>query len=108
MPFRFSAEQIGAACPERLAARIMELRRAHRDALRATAGAVFAPLAAEAPTPGLTVLENAVFGKLSLSAGAAAEKALRTVSGRLDEVGAELFRPPPAPTAPPSERVAAS
>lgn len=87
VPFRFSAEQIGAAFPAPLKARIMALRQAHRDALRASAGEVFAPLREDAPTPGLTVLENAVFGKLSLTAGAAGEKARRLVADMLEAEG---------------------
>lgn len=87
VPFRFSAEQIGTAFPDALEAKIMSRRRTDRDVLLASGGDVFAPLREDEPTSGLTVLENAVFGKISLSAGAAGDKARRLVGELLAAEG---------------------
>jgi putative ABC transport system ATP-binding protein len=87
VPFRFSADQIGAAFPDSLKAKIMSRRRTDRDALLASGGDVFAPLREDEPTSGLTVLENAVFGKMSLSAGAVGDKARRLVAELLAAEG---------------------
>ncbi|SEA99780.1 cyclic nucleotide-binding domain-containing protein [Rubrimonas cliftonensis] len=87
VPFRFSAEQIGAAFPEPLKEKIMALRLAHRDALRAAAGDAFAPLREDEASSGLSVLENAVFGKIALAAGAAGDKARRLVAQTLEAEG---------------------
>jgi putative ABC transport system ATP-binding protein len=87
VPFRFSAEQIGEAFPDALKARIMGLRTAHRDDLRTIAGDDFEPLDEGAVARGLTVLENALFGKLSLAAGAAGERVRRIAAEVLEADG---------------------
>ncbi|MGF1503351.1 MAG: ABC transporter transmembrane domain-containing protein [Paracoccaceae bacterium] len=74
VPFRFSAEQIGEAFPAKLKARILELRAERRDELRERVGGLFDPIAEDRFARGLTVLENAVFGKIARGTGAKAQK----------------------------------
>ncbi|MGF1551926.1 MAG: ABC transporter transmembrane domain-containing protein [Paracoccaceae bacterium] len=74
VPFRFSAEQIGIPFPKRLKARILELRHARGAELRARATDVFEPIDPEAYLSGLSVLENALFARLSVTADAKAAK----------------------------------
>ncbi|MEM8821367.1 MAG: ABC transporter ATP-binding protein, partial [Pseudomonadota bacterium] len=74
VPFRFSAEQIGEMFPEELKERILKIRSERREELRQAVSGLFAPLDADALSPGLTVLENAIWGKLALGAGAKAQK----------------------------------
>lgn len=83
VPFRISAEQIGPSFSDAMKARILDLRKSHSAALLCSLGEVFAPLRADAFAPGLTVLENALFGKVSGDAGARAEELRRLVAGVL-------------------------
>lgn len=87
VPFRFSAEQIGETFPDALKARILALRTAHRDDLRTIAGDVFEPLDEGMVARGLTVLENALFGKLSLAAGAVGKRVRRIAAEVLEADG---------------------
>lgn len=85
--FSISAEAIGPAFDEALEARILSLRQSHGAELRATLDTLFEPLSEEAFAPGFTVLENAMFGKLSESAGVRGEELRRVVADVLGEAG---------------------
>ena len=79
VPFRISAEQIGPAFSDELKARILELRAGHARELQDSLGDLFAPLEMDSFAPGFTVLENALFGKISEVPPAARRDELRRV-----------------------------
>ncbi|TDK48984.1 ABC transporter transmembrane domain-containing protein [Antarcticimicrobium luteum] len=89
VPFRISAEQIGPAFSEDLKTRILELRAGHALELQDSLGDLFAPLRMDAFAPGLTVLENALFGKISDAAGSKADELRKLVATVLEENGAQ-------------------
>ncbi|MFW8594251.1 ABC transporter transmembrane domain-containing protein [Cribrihabitans neustonicus] len=80
VPFTISAEQIGPAFEDSMKERILEFRREYAPGLLKTLGGVFEPFDQESFAPGLTVLENALFGKLSDTAGAKADDVRSLVS----------------------------
>ena len=69
-------------------ATILDLRKSHGARLRESLGDLFAPLAPDRFAPGLTVLENALFGRLSENAGGRAEELRRVTAEVLAEGGA--------------------
>ncbi|QBF30702.1 ABC transporter transmembrane domain-containing protein [Thalassococcus sp. S3] len=87
IPFRISAEQIGPAFPEEMKTRLLELRAAHSAELREALAEVYTPLEPDLFVPGLTVLENALFGKISDAAGAKADELRKIVADILVEEG---------------------
>ncbi len=89
VPFRISAEQIGPAFSDELKARILELRAGHARELQNSLGDLFAPLEMEAFAPGFTVLENALFGKISEVAGSKGDELRRVIAGVMVENGAQ-------------------
>ncbi|MEY8842451.1 ABC transporter transmembrane domain-containing protein [Cribrihabitans sp. XS_ASV171] len=89
VPFRLSADRIGPAFSDELKARILDLRRSHSDKLLATLGDVFAPLEPDTFAPGLTVLENALFGKITQSGGPRADELRRRIADVLVENGVQ-------------------
>ena len=89
VPARISAEQIGPAFSDEMKDRILSLRQSHREALLASLGDLFEPLDKRQFAPGLTVLENAIFGRISADAGAKADDLRRLVAGALIESGAQ-------------------
>ena len=89
IPFRISAEAVGAAFSDDIRNRILGLRKSHAgDLLRSLEG-IFVPLDRGEFSPGLTVLENALFGKISQDAGARADGLRRLVANALVESGAQ-------------------
>ncbi len=88
VPFVISAEQIGPAFTDELKNRILELRASHSDKLMARLHDVFVPLDATEFAPGLTVLENALFGKVSQIGGARSDEVRKTIVDVLAENGA--------------------
>jgi ABC-type multidrug transport system fused ATPase/permease subunit len=74
VPSLITAEKIGPAFPEDMKARVLELRKSHAGDLQRGLGELFVPLDAETYAPGLSVQDNALFGKLSDTAGVAAEE----------------------------------
>lgn len=67
--FLWSAEQIGPGFPDRYRDKVLAIRKSHGARLLEQTGGLFDPLREDAFAPGLTVLENAVFGKLAADAG---------------------------------------
>ena len=88
VPFSISAEQIGPAFTDEMKARILAFRKSHADELLGTLSDVFVRLDEASFAPGLTVLENALFGKISDSSGARGDELRRLVSQVLVENGA--------------------
>ena len=91
VPFQISAEQIGSAFPDELRARIVSLRHSAGDVLKVGLEGLFTPLDADAFSPGLTVLENVLFGKMSESAGVKADRIREVIARALRSAG--LARP---------------
>ncbi|WP_158971774.1 ABC transporter transmembrane domain-containing protein [Chachezhania sediminis] len=89
VPFKISAEQIGPAFSDGMKAQILELRQSHAADLQRTMGDLFVPIDPHTYAPGITVLENALFGKISHSAGSRGEEVERKVAQVIVEGGAE-------------------
>ncbi|MEM9125472.1 MAG: ABC transporter transmembrane domain-containing protein [Pseudomonadota bacterium] len=88
VPLVISAEQIGPAFTDELKQRILELRHSHSEKLLELLQDVFVPLDPEKFAPGLTVLENALFGKVSQIGGARSDEARKLIVDVLAENGA--------------------
>ncbi|MFC3614399.1 cyclic nucleotide-binding domain-containing protein [Lutimaribacter marinistellae] len=87
VPFRLSADRIGPAFSDELKTRILDLRRSHSQKLLGTLGDVFAPLDLDSFAPGLNVLENALFGKITQVGGPRADELRRRITDVLIENG---------------------
>ncbi|SDE05201.1 ABC transporter transmembrane domain-containing protein [Ruegeria marina] len=87
VPFLLTAEQIGPAFPAEYKDKILEIRRTRADRLRRLVGDGFVTVDPETYIPRLTVLENALFGRVSIMAGAKAEQIEDTVAEVLNEAG---------------------
>lgn len=83
VPFALTAERIGPAFPESFRQEILEIRKAKAKAMDARAGELFAPIEPQTYFGRLTLLENAIYGRISRIAGAKAEA--------VEDVVAELF-----------------
>ncbi len=70
LPFLLTDEQFGPGLPRAYKARILRIRERRGDLLLADCGGVFRRLRAEEYARKLTVLENVLFGRVSLHAGA--------------------------------------
>ncbi len=87
LPLLVSAERIGAGFSDELKQSILELRHSEAQKLSEWTAVYFAPLREDRYAPGLTVLENAIFGKLAASAGPRAEQIRDIVAQTLAEAG---------------------
>ncbi|APG48278.1 putative ABC transporter cyclic nucleotide-binding protein [Phaeobacter porticola] len=87
VPFSISAEQIGAAFSDEIETRILAFRKSHSTQLMATLDDIFEPIDQSTFAPGLTVLENALFGKISDTAGGRADEVQKLVSEVLADSG---------------------
>ncbi|WP_425044594.1 ABC transporter transmembrane domain-containing protein [Primorskyibacter sp. S87] len=89
VPMLISADQIGPAFSDELKAQILQLRRSHSAELLECLDTLFVPLEPERFAPGLTVLENALFGKVSQVSGGKADELRKLVATVLIENGAQ-------------------
>ena len=80
VPFAFTAEQIGPAFPETFKDEILRIRKNQGAAMRERARDLFVPIASDQYLPRLTVLENALYGRISAVAGLQADLILDVVS----------------------------
>ncbi|WP_428927056.1 ABC transporter transmembrane domain-containing protein [Marinibacterium sp. SX1] len=87
VPFTLTAEQIGSDFPDRLKDKIVRVRKTHRDTLRDISGQLFVPVAPDAYLPRLTVLENALYGRVSIHAGARSDEVEAVVGEVLSDEG---------------------
>lgn len=87
VPFQVSAEQIGPAFSDEMKDRIVRLRQQAASFLKTEVAGLYAPLDAEEFSPGLTVLENAIFGKISESAGTGTDQLREIVLRALEDAG---------------------
>lgn len=87
VPSQITAEKIGPAFPEDMKTRIIGLRQSHAKDLQRGLGGLFVPLNMETYAPGLSVQDNAMFGKVSDGAGVRAEEVRELVADVLLEHG---------------------
>lgn len=73
VPFAFTAEQIGSAFPDTFKREILNIRRSQGAQLREKTAAMFVHISPENYFPRLTLLENAIYGRMSAQAGNKAE-----------------------------------
>ena len=73
VPFAFTAEQIGPAFPDSFKAEIVKIRQTNGANMRAELGEMFVPITPDNYLPRLTVLENALYGRIAMVAGAKEE-----------------------------------
>ncbi len=74
VPFMLTAEQIGPDFPEEYKGKILSIRRNQGATLRERLGDMFVPVGPDTYVPRLTVTENAIYGRISLMAGAKADE----------------------------------
>lgn len=74
VPFLLSAEQIGPSFPEKYKEEILEIRKTKGAQLLEESGGLFVEVTPETYLPRLTIVENAIFGRISAIAGARAEE----------------------------------
>ena len=87
VPFAISAEKIGPSFPPEIVDRVLGMRHAHGARLQASMQNLFAPLSAAQPVAGLSVLENALFGRISISAGRRADAVRAIVAQAFRQAG---------------------
>ena len=87
VPYTLTAEQIGSDFPERLKDKIVKVRKQHRETLRKMGEDLFVPVTPEIYLPRLTVLENALYGRISMHAGARGEEVEDVVAALLSDEG---------------------
>ncbi len=83
VPFLLTAEQIGTSFPEKFKEKILTIRKAKAESLRSHVGDMFVAVAPDVYVPRLTVMENALYGRVSLSAGSKTDE--------IEEAVAEVF-----------------
>ncbi len=87
VPFVLPAEKIGPAFPSEIMDRVLTIRRTHGAALQASMSAIFTPIDTDEPISGFTVLENALFGKISESSGQGGDKVRALLAGEITRAG---------------------
>jgi putative ABC transport system ATP-binding protein len=87
IPFLLTAEQIGPDFPDEYKDKILSIRKNHSERLRGALGEMFVPLSPDSYLPRLTVMENALYGRVSLMAGAHAEEIEDVVAQAINEAG---------------------
>ncbi|MEM1352723.1 MAG: cyclic nucleotide-binding domain-containing protein, partial [Pseudomonadota bacterium] len=87
LPAQITAEQIGPAFSEEMQARILKQRIRHHDTLEKELGVTYAPLSPDHVAEGMSLLENALYGIVSDSAGPRVDELRQIVSGILEEEG---------------------
>jgi len=70
VPFAFSAEQMGSAFSEEFKQRVLEIRKENAPQMLEELGSFFETIDSEKYIPMMTLMENAIFGQVSGSAGA--------------------------------------
>lgn len=81
--FLLTAEQIGPGFPEEYKDKILAIRRSHGDRLLQQTDGMFVRFRQDAYAPRLTLLENAIFGRAAMAAGARA--------GDIEDIVAEVL-----------------
>ncbi len=73
VPFAFTAEQIGPGFPESFKEEILQIRKSKSGEMRERMSGMFVPVAPENYLPRLTLMENALYGRVSGIAGVQGE-----------------------------------
>ncbi|WP_187430977.1 hypothetical protein ROLI_021990 [Roseobacter fucihabitans] len=84
---QITAEQIGPAFSDTMKQRILELRHSNGLAIQDRLSALFVPLNPQEIAPGLSLLENALYGKISDEAGARGDDLRGIVADVLEAEG---------------------
>ncbi|TDK46842.1 ABC transporter transmembrane domain-containing protein [Antarcticimicrobium luteum] len=87
VPFMLTAEQIGPNFPDEYKEKILSIRRSRGALLRDRLSDMFMPVGPETYVPRLSVIENAIFGRVSMMAGAKAEEIEDLVAEVLSDNG---------------------
>ena len=87
VPFTLTAEQIGHDFPQEYKDRILRIRLDRASHLRRQVGDLFTEISPDAYIPRLNVMENALFGRVPLVAGAKAVQVEQLVADVLDAQG---------------------
>lgn len=87
VPFTLSAEKIGPAFGKDMMDRILSFRRSHGAGLLRAMGGGFTRFEIASFAPSLTVVENALFGKISDTSGSKGDEVRKLVSELLVQAG---------------------
>ncbi len=87
VPFMLTAEQIGPSFPDEYKEKILRIRQTQAAKLHKSFDGLFVPVAPDVYVPRLSVMENALYGRVSLTAGARAEEIENLVAEVLNEAG---------------------
>lgn len=87
LPFLLTAEQIGPDFPKEYKDKILSIRKDQAERLRGALDGMFVPLSPDSYIPRLTVMENAIYGRVSLMAGAHADEIEDVVAQAVNEAG---------------------
>ncbi|CUH41961.1 ABC transporter transmembrane domain-containing protein [Ruegeria atlantica] len=87
VPFLLTAEQIGPDFPDEYKEKILAIRRGQAEQLRASMDGMFVPVTPDAYIERMTVMENALFGRVSLMAGAHTDEIEDVVAEAMNEAG---------------------
>ncbi|WP_171132760.1 MULTISPECIES: ABC transporter transmembrane domain-containing protein [unclassified Ruegeria] len=87
VPFMLTAEQVGPSFPDEYKDKILAIRQSQAEQLRAALGDMFTPVSPDVYLPRLTAMENALYGRVSLTAGARADEIEDVVAEVLNEAG---------------------
>jgi len=87
VPFAFTAEQIGPAFPDSFKKEIVQIRKTRAAALREQTDSFFTPITPDNFLPRLTVVENALYGRVSMVAGTKADLIEDLVADLLTDKG---------------------
>jgi ABC-type multidrug transport system fused ATPase/permease subunit len=87
VPFAISAEKLGSAFPENIVDRVLQIRQVHGPALQASMEGLFSPISPDQPVAGLSVLENALFGKIAEQGGNKGEALRDLITDVLHQAG---------------------
>ncbi len=87
VPFMLTAEQIGPSFPDEYKDKILSIRQNRAEQLRKAMNGMFVPVTPDVYLPRLTVMENALYGRVSILAGAKAEEIEDIVAEVMNEAG---------------------
>ncbi|WP_299080392.1 ABC transporter transmembrane domain-containing protein [uncultured Ruegeria sp.] len=87
VPFLLTAEQIGSDFPDEYKDKILSIRKGQAKRLRGAMNGMFIPVSPDIYIPRLSVIENAIYGRISLMAGAHADDIEDVVAQAMNEAG---------------------
>ncbi len=87
VPFMLTAEQIGQSFPEEYKDKILAIRKSQSGNLLSSMKGLFVPVTPDAYVPRLTVLENALYGRVSIMAGARMDEIEDVVADVMNKAG---------------------